>query len=331
MAAHQNDSEVKKRRRSKLWKGLLVGGAAVGLPALANALISRRSQPLGLPSWGRHRTYAWKFGEISFQQIGTGEPIVLVHGFGPGHDAEEWRLAGELLGSNHHVYALDLLGWGRSSKPRMHYDGEVYIQLITSFLQDVVRRPCVLGAAGVPAAYAVQVAADHPELIEALVLSAPTGLAVDTDEPDIKDALVNRLLRLPILGTSALNLFTSRSSLGQYLRRDVFDSAEQVDAARIEHLYRSSRQPGAHTALAAYLSGYLNHAVDDELSRLQAPVWLGWGRTADAPPVEVADFWLQTVPEAELEIFEECGNMPHLERPSSFATGCQRFLSSLAA
>jgi pimeloyl-ACP methyl ester carboxylesterase len=329
MAASPKHRDQKRRRRSKLWKGLLVGGAAVGIPAIANALISKRSRALGLPSWGRHQRYAWKYGEISFQTIGRGEPVVLIHSFGPGHDSEEWRQVGELLANRNRVYAVDLLGWGRSDKPKLTYDGEVYIQLITSFLQDVVGQPCVVAAAGLPAAYAIQIAVDHPELVRALALVVPSGLAIHSDEPDIKDALLNRLLRLPIVGTTALNLFTSRSGLGQHLRREVFTSAEQVDAARLDHYYRSSHQTGAHVALAAYLSGYLNHGVDDELPRLNRPVWLAWGREAENPSLETSDFWLQRLPDCGLDVFENSGNLPHLETASVFTTGFKGFLSSL--
>ncbi len=329
MTARSTHQEQKQRRRRKLLKGLLFGGAAIGIPALANVVISKRSRALGLPSWGRLELYAWKDGEIAFQRIGTGDPILLLHSFGPGHDSEEWRQVGELLARRHRVYALDLLGWGRSHKPEIAHDGELYIQLITSFIQDVVGERCTVAAAGLSAAYAVQVTVDHPELVGALALVGPSGLEIHSDEPDLKDALVNRVLRLPIVGTFALNLFTSRSALGQYLRRDVFTATEQVDAARIDHYYRSSHQPGAHAALAAYLSGYLNHSIDNVLPRLKVPVWLAWGRNAEAPALDTAEIWLQLVPQASLDVFDDSGSLPHVESASSFASSLQSFLSSI--
>lgn len=328
MVARTSPDEQRRRRRSRLAKGLLVGGAAVGLPALANAVIARRGRRLSLPVWGRHDRYAWKLGEISFQRLGDGAPLLLLHSFGPGHDSEEWRLAGELLASQYCVFAPDLLGWGRSDKPRSTYDGELYIQLISDFVEDVVGRRCTLVAAGLPAAYAVQVAIDRPELIDSLALVVPSGIEIHGDEPDLKDALLHRLLRLPILGTSAINLFTSRTALGQYLKRDVFRGPEQVDAARLEHHYRSSHQPGAHSALAAYLSGYLNHHVEEALSRLTIPLWICWGRHATAPPVEAADLWLQQAPTAQLEVLGECANLPHLEVSARFCQSLGEFLAS---
>ncbi len=92
-----------------------------------------------------------------------------------------------------------------------------------------------------------------------------------------------------------------------------------------------SHQPGAHAALAAYLSGYLNHRALRALPRLKTAPWLAWGRHATAPPVESADLWLHHLPAAELEVFEDSGNLPHLEQPDRFCRKLERFLSALAA
>ncbi|TNF84316.1 MAG: alpha/beta fold hydrolase [Acidobacteria bacterium] len=329
MAARTSQEEQKRRRRKRLIKGLLLGGAAVGLPALANALIARRSPRLETPRWGRYRRYAWKQGECAFQVLGEGPPLLLLHSFGPGHDSDEWSQAGEYLAANHEVFVPDLLGWGRSDRPRLNYDSELYIQLISDFLEDIVQQPSTIVAAGLSAAYAVQVAVDRPELVRSLAAVVPSGIEVHGDEPDLKDALVHRLLRLPVLGTSALNLYTSRTALGQYLRRDVIRTPEQVDAARVEHHYRSSHQAGSHAPLAAYLTGYLNHRVDEILARLDLPLWLAWGRHATTPPIETADFWLKQLPDTELEVFEETGNLPHLEAPGRFCRRLERHLSTL--
>ena len=110
--------------------------------------------------------------------LGQGEPILLVHSFGPGHDSEEWRTVAEILAHDHRVYAVDLLGWGLSHRPDITYDGELYIELLRDFLEDIVQRPTVLAAAGLAAAYAVQVAVDHPERVTALALVTPSGIDV---------------------------------------------------------------------------------------------------------------------------------------------------------
>lgn len=325
--------EERRRRRRRLWQGLLVGGAAIGLPALANELVRRRAGRLEPPTWGRAHRYAWKHGDVVFQRVGEGEPVVLVHAFGPGHDGQEWARVAEELGRTHRVYVPDLLGWGRSASVPDHLDGELYIQLLTDFLVDVVREPATLVAAGLPAAYAVQVAVDQRELLRGLGLVVPLGLGSRSDEPDLRDAVVHRLLRLPVLGTSAMNVYTSRSGLAHYLRREAFAAPERVDAALLEHHYRASHQRGAQAALAAYVAGYLNHGVAPILSRVAVPVWLAWGRQAADPPVEDADLWLRHLRQesAELDVFEEAGNLPHAEVPAYFALRLARFLAALPA
>ncbi len=329
MVARTSEEEQKRRRRKRLIRGLLLGGAAVGLPALANALISRRNRRLTGTGWGRGHRYAWKLGELSFQLLGEGPPLVLLHSFGPGHDSEEWRAAATKLARSHRVHAIDLLGWGRSDKPRLAYDGEIYIQQIEDFLEDVVRERAVLVASGLSAAYAVQAAVDHPERLRGLALVVPSGVEIHGDEPDLKDALVHRMLRLPVLGTSALNLYTSQAAIARYLRRDLFAAPDRVTAGRIESHYLSSHQPGSHVALAAFLSGYLNHRVEEALGRLDLPTWVGWGRQARAPAVETADLWLRHAPDIELEVFEECGNLPHVEATDLFCRRLRSFLSGL--
>jgi pimeloyl-ACP methyl ester carboxylesterase len=330
MAARSREEEQRRKRRRRLAQGLLVGGAAVGIPALLNLLIERRAGRLAPPGWGRSHRYAWRLGEVSFQRLGAGPPLVLLHAFGPGYDGHQWRAVAELLADRFQVFVPDLLGWGVSDKPALTYDGELYIQLLHDFLGDVVRERAALAAAGLPAAYATQVALDHPELLRSLALVVPLGIELHGDEPDLKDAVVHRLLRLPVLGTSALNLYTSRSALAHHLRQEVYGAPDRVDAALVEHHYRASHQTGAHAALAAYLAGYLNHGVEEALGRLSLPTWLGWGRRAKSPAVEAADLWLRRLPGAEFEVFEEAGNLPHAEVPVRFGEALARFLGSAA-
>lgn len=306
-----------------------MGGAAIGVPALINTLVSRRAGSLPAVTWGEGHTFRFRHGAIRYQRLGAGPSVLLLHSFGPGHSVEEWREAAELLAADYEVFAPDFLGWGRSDRPKTTYDDELYIELVREFVEKVIgSRPTVV-AAGLSAAYAVQLAVDQVELVRALALVVPSGLELHGDEPDFKDAMVHRLLRLPVLGASALNLYTSRSAIASYLRREVYGQPERVGAQLVDLHYRNSHQPGAHGALAAYLSGYLNHGVREILEEVEVPVWIGWGRLAASPEVESADLWLRQLAGAELEVFESCGILPHSEVPEELARQLTQFLSGL--
>ncbi len=123
------------------------------------------------------------------------------------------------------------------------------------------------------------------------------------------------------------NLFTSRAGLANYLRRDVFAAPEMVDDAAIDEHYRTSHLPGAHTALAAYLTGYLNHGVRNVLPRVTQRTWIAWGRHAVSPAVESGDLWLRGLPNAELDVLEACGALPHAESPAELCRKLDHFLS----
>lgn len=335
--AQSSDEEQRRRRRRRLVQGLFVGGAAVGVPALLNSLVARQVQNLPDMAWGTGDVYRWQHGDVAYQRLGDGPPLVLLHAFGPGHSSAEWRQAAEELAPSFEVFALDLPGWGQSSEAGTDLDADLYLQLLDDFLRHVVGkvhpgRPAVLVAAGLSAAYAAQAAVELPSHVAGLALVAPTGLASYSSGPEMRDAVLHSLLRLPVLGTSALNVFTSRTSIGTYLRRDVFGSPDLVDDTLVDQHYFNGHRPGAQQALAAYVAGYLNPGylnrdLRDTLAKVEQPVWIAWGRRAVNPPVEAADLWMRSLPEAQLEVFEQAGILPHAESPGEFGRKLESFVS----
>jgi pimeloyl-ACP methyl ester carboxylesterase len=326
---------IRRRRFGPLVKGLLLAGAAVGVPALTSAVIRRRAEPPQSLRWGRAHRYAGPRGEIVFQELGQrgGSPIVLLHSFGPGHDSNEWRAAAELLAERFAVYAPDLPGWGRSSAPpAWEWRPSYFVNVIETFLAQVVREPAVLVASGLPAAYAARIAAAHPGRLRALGLVCPLGLDAVNGQ-----AFLGKLLRVPILRDTVLDLLTSRSAITHHLRKEVFAAPERVDAALLDQHYRASHRPRARAALAAYLQGSLQEGqagLLETLPEIGLPVWIAWGRQAVSPRVEDADRWLHRLPNiadiAELEVFETAGTLPHAEAPAAFCRSLERFIATLS-
>ena len=318
---------LKSDRGRKVATRLLLAGAAVGLPVLAGALLRRRAEPPSPPRWGRTHRYAGRSGrEIVFQELGSGPPVVLLHSFGPGYGADQWRAAAEILAGRFCVYVPDLPGWGRTQALAGSHHPDRYLNLLEDFLAGVVREKAVIVAAGLAAAYAVHTAVDHPGRVRALALVSPLGLGED----GASRQAVGRIVGLPILGASALDLLTARTALDHHLRREVYAAPERVDASLLEQHYRASHTRQARAALAAYLRGDLDLDVADELSRLRVPVWLAWGRKSKLPPVEQADLWLRDLSGAELDVFEGAGSLPHAEAPALFCRGLERFLERIS-
>ncbi|HEY6321693.1 MAG TPA: alpha/beta fold hydrolase [Thermoanaerobaculia bacterium] len=162
------------RGSRRLVRGLALAGAALAVPAVAHALIQRRLRAPEAPGWGRTHRYAGHFGSVVFQELGAGPPVVLLHAFGPGFDACQWRAAAEVLAPRFRVLAPDLPGWGRSAplEPRPR----AYLACLADFLAGVVWGRAALVAAGHAAPYAIHLAEERSALVRGLALVAPLGL-----------------------------------------------------------------------------------------------------------------------------------------------------------
>ena len=301
----------------------------MGVPVAAGALLRRRAEPPSAPRWGRAHRYAGRSGpEVIFQELGSGPPILLLHSFGPGYDANQWRAAAEILAGRHCVYVPDLPGWGRTQAGRgaAAHRPDLYIDLLADFLSGVVREKAVVVGAGLAAAYAVQLAVEYPGRVRALGLVSPLGLGGDDPVRSVGQSFVGKLLSVPVLSASVLDALTGRAAVEHHLRKEVYAAPERVDAALLEHHYRASHTRSARAALAAYLRGDLWLDVSQELHQLEVPVWLAWGRQAKTPPVATADLWLQHLPGANLDVFEGAGALPHAEASALFCRALERFL-----
>jgi pimeloyl-ACP methyl ester carboxylesterase len=306
-----------------VWKTLLAGGAGVAALAAVNAAIQRSaSEPDDSALGGDARFYNWKHGRVFYKTAGsehTGPPLVFVHGVGAGSSSFMWRKNFDDLAQDFRVYAFDLLGFGFSDKPAAAaYSADLYVELITDFLRNVSGHPANIIASSLGAAYAVRVADEHPELIKALILNAPTGADNLNRRPGMAGAAFYGLLQSPVLGTSFYNVMASERSIRDYARNNLFYDHQRVTDRVVTNFYATSHQPGAQHAIAAFLSGYLNTDTRAPFARLSQPVILVWGKQDATATMEKRIALLELNVRARLEIFDYCRMMPEQEHPEKF-------------
>jgi len=291
--------------------------------AAMNASIRRRVvDPDDSALGGEANFYDWKHGKIFYKTCGannSGLPLVFVHGVSAGASSFMWRKNFDVLARDFRVYALDLLGFGLSDKPATTaYSADLYVELITDFIREVVGPPVNIIATSLGAAYSVRVADEHPELVNALILNAPAGYDTLNSRPGMAGAAFYGLLQSPVLGTSFYNVMASERSIRDYARNQLFYDHRRVTDRLVAHLYASSHQPGAQHAIAAFLSGYLNTETRFAFARLDQPVTLVWGKQDLSAPVARAHALAKLNPRARLEVFDYCRMMPEQEHPEKF-------------
>jgi pimeloyl-ACP methyl ester carboxylesterase len=214
---------------------------------------------------------------------------------------------------------LDLLGFGFSDKPAgVPYSADLYVDLITDFIREIVGPPVNIIASSLGAAYSVRIADEHAELVNSLILNSAVGYDSLNTRPGMAGAAFYGLLQSPILGTSFYNVMASERSIRDYARNHLFYDHRRVTNRLVSHLYATSHQEGAQHAIAAFLSGYLNVDTRAAFSRLDQRVTLVCGKQdATTPAAKVVEMARQN-PQARLEIFDYCRMLPEQEYPERF-------------
>ena len=113
----------------------------------------------------------------------VGTPLVLIHGLGA--KAEDWApMLPPLAAHGYHVYALDLLGYGRSARPAdASYSIAQEQALVTGFMQTLGIRNADVAGWSMGGWIAMKLAIERPEMVNRLVLYDSAGLYFPIQSP----------------------------------------------------------------------------------------------------------------------------------------------------
>ncbi len=255
----------------------------------------------------------------AYVKAGSGPALLLVHGIGDSSDT--WRPVFEQLAERHTVIAPDLLGHGRSEKPRGDYTVAGYANGMRDLLS-ILEVDCatVIGhslGGGVAAQFAYQ----FPDRCERLVLVGSGGVG-RTVSPLLRMAAVPGVeLLMPLLGLPPVKV---ASRLGAGLMR-LFDTALGRDAEEILAVFDALPDMEARRAILRTLrsgvdwQGQVITMLDRAYMAEGLPTLIVWGRRDAIIPLGHGRLAQLAFPGSELEIFDEAGHFPHHSDPARFA------------
>jgi pimeloyl-ACP methyl ester carboxylesterase len=309
-------------------KAAAAGGAALGAAALYNVTASHRIADLDNLLGGESREMDWRGHRIAYTRHGTGTPLLLVHGIYAGASSYEWRHTASVLAEQHTVYALDLLGFGRSARPNVRYTPAMYQAFLADFMAKLGHGPLVVAASALSAAHVVALAARDPQHIAALVLIGPAGVGQQRESSSTGQAATQLLLDAPVVGTAIYNALTSPVSMREFLE-GLYANDRLVSDELVEAYVQNARQPGAKHAVAAFVGGRLNVDIRNALRRVRHPMHILWGDQARVNSVQNAHAFRVLKPEAEWTLVSDAGDLPHDEQPARTNEAILRFLDGL--
>jgi pimeloyl-ACP methyl ester carboxylesterase len=203
--------------------------------------------------------------------------LLLVHGFGASTD--HWRKNIDGLENDHSVWAIDLLGFGRSAKPDIQYSGELWREQLGDFITEVIRHPVFLAGNSLGGYACLSVAAEYPEIARGVILLNSAGPFTESGEPKEPSALqqLARSILLQPWASYLLFLYTRQPGTIRKTLEKVYLDRSAVTDRLVEEIRRPALDAGAARVFASVFKSPRGETVDRLLQRLQAPLLLLWG------------------------------------------------------
>lgn len=260
--------------------------------------------------------------ELNIETWGTGQPLVVLHGFTG--SAASWQGPLPSLAGQFKVIAIDLLGHGRSSAPAdpARYEmAHCLADLLEVFDSLNLDRPALLGYS-MGGRVALAFAIERPDRVGQLILeSASPGLAAAEEQTTriaSDEVLAQRLERDGLEAFmnywEALPLFASQASLPAEVR------------ARV----RAGRLRNNPVGLAGSLRGLgtgRQPSYWGRLGEVTVPSLIVAG-ALDAKFTGIATQMAARLHQAQLQIVPEAGHTVHLEQPAIFSRLVVEFLNA---
>jgi len=256
---------------------------------------------------------------IEYLEGGSGETLLLIHGFTG--DKDNWTRLGKHLTPHFRLIAIDLPGFGNSSKaPDGDYTISTQAKRLKSFAEELNLRSFHLGGSSMGGYIASVYASNYPEDIKSLLLVAPLGVNsselshFDQQLIDGKPNIffVNNLSDYDLLLD---NLFVERPFLPVPLKKGLAEVAvknEPLYSMIFNQIYRPVDVP----------------PLEEVLNHLSSRTQIIWGTKDQIIHVSGAEILGSIIPESTISIMENMGHSPMIENPEETADRYLEFQKS---
>ena len=278
----------------------------------------------------------WKNYQIAWQVEETtndsGIAIVLIHGFGA--CKEHWRFNQKTISSIAPCYALDLIGFGESSKPnsQISYEKKTYqnfnycfdnwSQLVYDFCNEIVKKPVLLIGNSIGGVIALNTSKKLSQKALGVILIDCAQRTMD-DKRLAEQSLLMRFLRPVIktfvrqrlLSSNIFNIAAKRKFIAKILKV-AYPSRNNVDEELIDTLFKPTQSKGAPEAFRGFINLFDDYLAPNLLKEMNTSVHLIWGEKDPWEPVKEAQKWFKTFECIKsLDVISNAGHCPHDEMP----------------
>lgn len=246
--------------------------------------------------------------QLHYYEEGRGPTVIFLHGMVGG--STDWAYVLGPLSAKYHVIALDQIGFGHSAKPQLEYRIATFVDFLQEFMRvRKIPKASVVGNS-LGGWVAMDFAAEHPDLVDKLVLVDAAGLdsPIHHDVPvDMNPASREGVRKL--WETLFYNKKLATNRLVDYEWQSRLRDGENATVQRLVH---------------ALVSG--NEFEDGKVGMIQARTLVIWGRNDVLLPVGFGERLNAAIAGSKLMVINECGHVPPLEKPLEFVRVLLEFL-----
>jgi pimeloyl-ACP methyl ester carboxylesterase len=271
-------------------------------------------------TWERLK-WTWQGHQIEYTVKGTGQPLLLIHGFGAsiGH----WRQNIPVLAAGgYQVWAIDLLGFGGSGKPAIAYSMHLWQELVRDFWEFHIQKPTVFIGNSIGGLLSLMVVAEYPEISAgAVLINCAGGMSHRPGELNLPLRVAmqwfNRVVRSKIVGPIVFNRIRQKERIRNTLLQ-VYRHREAVTDELVDLIYAPSCDPGAQKVFASIISAPPGPGIAELLPKVKRSLLVLWGADDPWTPVSAGNVFQELSDKGqpvEFVAIPGTGHCPHDERP----------------
>src|SRR4029077_19014898 len=220
----------------------------------------------------------------------------------------------DFLAQNYRVYALDLIGFGQSEKPRPAYGVSDHVNCLSGFMSHLKIEKASLIGHSMGGLISLDFCLAHPEMVDRLILV--DSVALRNANPSFTEQLID----LRPLGELFV-LFRSKRILKKFVTKEFYVRPEFVKDEMLNPLMQADR------AAVLKLTRTISRTDRREAVKgIKTPTLILWGDQDRAIPRAHALLLQQIIPKSQFRILKEAGHHPQIEASEEFNQLVAKFL-----
>lgn len=267
--------------------------------------------------------------EMAYADVGEGEPILFIHGLAS--YAPAWKYNISELSKSYRCIAVDLIGYGKSSKGKFQANMSFHAQYLFELMEKLNVSSFHVAGHSMGGQIAITMALENPEKVKSLMLMAPAG--IETFSNQEKEIFKSSTTPESIANVSD-EQYRINLSLNFY---EMDERAEFMYDDRMK--IKSDNQFMDYSYVVAEgVMGMLNEPVFKELGEIKQPTLICYGKEdrlipntylhKDLTTKSVGETAAKKIPNSELIMIPKAGHFVHFDQPEQINEIMKNFLKN---